>query len=149
MTYEGFLKNLKLLDKKDYEKIVESNSNYHDKYRKDRWSKISSIPNEDKIIEISWETGGVSGGSCWDDSDPQPYTASNIEPEFDSLRGILEKICPEISYLKYKKLMSECLETSTYTYNEWYGNCTNYAIKRIKLKKLYDWFIKEGIIKND
>ena len=50
---------------------------------------------------------------------------------------MLEKICPDISYFQYKKLVKGLIEYSDYEANEYYGNCTNYGVKSIKLKDLF------------
>jgi hypothetical protein len=87
---------------------------------------------------IQWTTGGMSGGSCWG-GNPSPYISGESQPEWDCLNNFLEEVCPDLSFLKYKNLMSKA-ESYAYTQNEYYGNCTNYAIKCITFDSLYEFF---------
>lgn len=97
----------------------------------------NGIPVEIKthVIYMRWRTGGVSGGSCWESSDPQRYTEYEGEPEFAVLDLVLEKLKPNISYLQYKKITS-LFHTNNETEWEYYGNCTDYDIKYIILSDL-------------
>lgn len=89
-----------------------------------------------KTISVKWEIGGYSGGSCWDDSNPQPYTTDNLEPKFDEFNAILREVCPNISHLNYLELES-LIKYSNYTYAEYYGNCTKYKVKSIDVDYLW------------
>lgn len=97
---------------------------------------------KDGCIYMEWETGGVSGGSCWESSDPQPYTCDNPEPSFDVLDKIIEAVMPDLSYMNYKKLCF-LIETGTRHQREYYGNCVNYRFKKIDVAKLCTFF--EGL----
>ena len=97
----------------------------------------SATPRFDFIIE-HWEIGGVSGGSCWEASDPQEYKTSNRNPKtFKDLDAILTLICPEITYLQYKKV--EPLIAYDYATNyEYYGNRTDYSYRYVDVLQLYN-----------
>lgn len=92
----------------------------------------------DPYLQIKWETGGVSGGSCWETSNPLPYTTNNVEPDFEMLDDILLEYVPKLSFLQYKQL-NKYIKTDSETEYEYYGNCTKYGIKRILLKDLYQF----------
>lgn len=87
-----------------------------------------------------WCSGGISGGSCWDDGkeDNHYATRGESEPEFTSLDNILNEICPNITYLQYKKLIAEVIKEDGYTECEYYGNSTNHSYKTILIKDLYE-----------
>jgi len=87
------------------------------------------------VVYMRWRTGGISGGSCWDSSNPQRYTEDEGEPEFKILDLVLEKLMPNISYLQYKKI-SDLIHTNDETEWEYYGNCTDFEIKYIVLDEL-------------
>lgn len=91
-----------------------------------------------------WVIGGEHGGSCWG-REPRPVTAEP-EPEFEQLDAILEGICPHISFLQYKRICTECIETDTDSETEYYGNWTEYAIKKVKLSKLFDVLKEKNIL---
>lgn len=95
------------------------------------------IPNtiKEPVIYMRWSPGGVSGGSCWDSSDPQPYYNREKEGDFKVLDLVLEILKPNISYLEYKKI-SELIVSSEETEWEYYGNCTDWNIKYIILSDL-------------
>lgn len=113
------------------------------------WDKRESDPC-DPYLFLEWETGGIRGGSCWDTGeghDPhRPYTTDNPEPEFTDLDKILEDVCPNINFLKYKTLASKVITYSSRTQNEYYGNHTSYMIKKLDLTKLYDGLSELGFL---
>lgn len=99
-------------------------------------------------IYVEWSTGGVSGGSCYDTGDEDPhhaYSSSDPEGELTDLDLILEHINPGITFLQYKNLTRDIIETSSRTENEYYGNYTNYAMKKCNLEKLYDALVERGM----
>jgi hypothetical protein len=96
------------------------------------------IPNEIKepVIYMRWETGGVSGGSCWESSNPQPYSNRESKPKFTVLDLVLKKIKPDLTYLEFREV-EELVKSSEYTDWEYYGNHTNYEVDFIILSDLY------------
>ncbi len=92
---------------------------------------------KEPVIYTRYETGGYSGGSCWDDSDPQPYTSEIPKDKFKVLDLVLKELCPNISYLQYKEIES-LIDYNNYSENEYYGNCSNYQIEFIQTSKLYN-----------
>jgi hypothetical protein len=114
---------------------------------KNRWDdKFYSYCGNKKIdldknyLYIYWRTGGESGGSCWDDGTEDNHYAvsADPEPEFESLDKLLIKLCPNISYLQYKRIIGSVIKTGEYTQNEYYGNYTTYSYKVILLRDLFN-----------
>jgi len=101
-----------------------------------------SIP-EKGFFEITWRTGGISGGSCWDegDRDPHYHVSGDIEPRFTTLDAFLLKVCPNLSFIIYKKI-DDLFEIREYSEYEYYGNSTNYVSKSINIKGLYDILVE-------
>lgn len=96
------------------------------------------------ISSGTWVTGGMGGGSCWGDvASPR---GSDDEPEFKQLDKLLELVWPDISHLKYKRLVSELVTKKETTSYEYYGNYTEESEKRIDLLSLYDWLKEQGQI---
>lgn len=109
-------------------------------------AKCEAISNwPDDRFEVRWVTGGATGGNCWGASADQRVHAEP-EEELDSLDKILEDVCPTISFMAYRKLMREVLETGTETQSEYYGNYYNYAYKRVYHRALYDALVAAGHI---
>lgn len=95
------------------------------------------IPNNVKglVLYQRYETGGVSGGSCWDSSNPQPYYNRDSMPPFKVLDETLRVIAPTLTYLQYKEI-EELIVSSEETEYEYYGNCTEYQIKYVEVDSL-------------
>jgi hypothetical protein len=110
---------------------------YKNKYSSDEAMRDSKNPTIDDYLFIEWSTGGVSGGSCWESSDPQPYSTDEPEPEFTDLENVLLSIFPSIPYLQYKAFASLIKEDYRTEY-EYYGNSIDYSNKRISLRDIYD-----------
>ena len=101
---------------------------------------------EGDFIQISWCTGGMSGGSCWDDGkeDHHYSVSSSPEPEFEALDAIMERFYPEITFMTYKRMAQTLIKISDYCDNEYYGNYYNYAVKYVDLKDLYEFLKEKG-----
>ena len=105
----------------------------------------------DDYLYSQWNSGGVTGGSCWDEggTDPHYPVEGEPEPEFTDIDEALTALCPNLSFLQYKKLMaSGIVEIGSYSENEYYGNYTTYTYKSIKLRKLFDKLFDMGLLKN-
>ncbi len=91
---------------------------------------------KEPVIYCRYGTGGVSGGSCWDSSNPQPYHLEEPKDKMKVLDLVLTELCPNISYLQYKKVEKLIQETWKTEY-EYYGNSTDFDIQYIVLSDLY------------
>jgi len=145
MKYEGFLKLIKELC--DQDKDYSYRGQYDEKAAKNSWDR-GRYNLEDKDTEpqlsVKWETGGISGGSCWDSSNPQPYSSSEPEGELTILDALLEEINPNITFIQYKNLYNKLINSDTDSVGEYYGNCTDYGIKFIRVKELYEYMDEKG-----
>lgn len=95
------------------------------------------IPNNIKelVVYMRWETGGVSGGSCWDSSNPRPYTTDEPKPKFKALDLVLKRLKPDLTFLQFREI-EELIKSSENTEWECYGNCTDWAVEFIVLREL-------------
>lgn len=100
------------------------------------FSSNDSFGIADGYIYQRHETGGYRGGNCWGDS-AEPYYNEEPMDEFRPLDVLLEQFYPEVSFLKYKKILNE-LEYYTEGYSEYYGNSTSYQCRKLDLRKIYD-----------
>lgn len=94
---------------------------------------------------VEWRVGGLTGGSCWGDDANQPVDA-DPEPDMEYLDSFLEKIAPNITFLQYKKLLRETVTYDTYSDNDYYGNYSNYSVKKITFDALYDSLVAGGFL---
>ena len=154
MTYEQFIEELETKLQISVPKYVEPDptkkKGWMEDYAERHWYDSSGykLYHKEPALINSWETGGVSGGSCWDSSNPQPYSSGKVEPEWTELTNILEIFAPEITFLKYKALMGLTKMTEK-TEHEYYGNCTDYAIRVLPLKTLYEFLDEKGLLPNE
>ena len=88
-------------------------------------------------------TGGISGGSCWDDSCPTPYSTGEGLGEFLGLNDVLTTFYPKVTLLEYKSLLSK-VTMDTHTEYEYYGNAMDYAYNAISLESIYEFLVDKG-----
>jgi len=99
------------------------------------------------VCSSDWCLGGTAG-SCWSDSlstltpEPQPEDFK----EFDEL---IEKVCPNISFMQYKKIKREIVSIKESSYGDYYGGVEYSAHYEMDLKKLYNLLIEMGLIHED
>ena len=94
-------------------------------------------------LEVRWISGGMAGGNCWNDGGPYPVEVDEPDDDFCELDEILERVCPNISYLHFRKLEKLVTFDNTTEY-EYYGNYSVYTIKRLKIEDLWDFLVEHG-----
>ena len=99
-----------------------------------------------KFVGVYFQTGGMSGGSCWDGYAQQYETSygRGEEPVFENLINILSAIYIRVdtNSKKYIDFISEYSRTLDYTTSsDYYGNCTDYRVRYVKLKDIYSYFV--------
>jgi hypothetical protein len=102
--------------------------------------------NEGKL-EVTWTTGGMTGGSCWNDGveDPHYPVEAEEEPEFEALDKVLEALCPQITFLQYKKLVKSVVSRDATSENEYYGNYYDKMTKSVDLNVLKQYLKQNGL----
>lgn len=97
------------------------------------------IPTDIKepVIYTRWETGGVSGGSCWGG---KYYSYQNEPPSdrFKVLDLVLEVLRPNVTYLQYKQIES-MVQNNEDTSRDYYGNSSEYKCEYIILSELEEY----------
>lgn len=94
------------------------------------------------LYSESWSLGGTYC-NCWGNTgrclpDPQPTSFK----DFDKL---LETICPDISFLKYKKLYEASVSIATKVENDYYGGSVEYAFYQCDIDELLSMLIEMEI----
>ena len=138
----GFFYFLKLIvmERLTDEQIKHINNTISDSWNQGIFREPWGIDVSEKgyVIYQRHETGGISGGSCWDSSNPQPYTSHEKRPDWEAMNLVLKEICPDISYLKYKSIEGLVKDSSKTEY-KYYGNCTDFDIWFLPLETLYSF----------
>lgn len=81
-----------------------------------------------KGLLLVQSTGGVSGGSCWDSSNPQPYRNTTIPiTQFPLYKELTKHF--NMYYVDFK--------TNEFTEYEYYGNNTEYEYYFVSWEDLF------------
>lgn len=89
---------------------------------------------DNKYLDSStWCLGGEAWG--WDGG--MHYIGSESPCNFDEFDELIEKICPTITFLQYKKLYANCVNVEERSNSDYYSN-TREAFYRCDLEKLYN-----------
>ena len=111
-------------------------------------------------IKVKCNTGGVSGGSCWDESETQPYE-TGYDITFEDFKEFLGHILRMIywyasdddHYHNVNKILSKLesdrngyVKENTYTNYEYYGNYDEYKVIYITLWDLYVFLSKSDML---
>lgn len=125
--------------------------NEFDGYIRLVFSSISQWRGEDRIwwphgtegyYEVTWITGGMTGGNCWGDSADHPVGAEP-EPALELLDQFLDEVCPDLTARQYRRLLAEVPYRDTYSNYEYYGNYTEHGKKVVLFNDLYEWLCRE------
>lgn len=92
----------------------------------------------------SWCTGGT-WSDCWGSSGV--VEGSDPVSDMDELTDILEKEVPNITFLQYKKLKSECISIKDFSDGDYYGGTTYHKRIYLNVKKLYELLVEKELIK--
>lgn len=109
------------------------------------FSKNQIDKDANKLYGESW-SGGGSSGNCWD-SELIPISASS-PLEFDELDTLLEKLCPGITHLQYRRVNRECCQVEERFDSDYYGGGTTHFRHVCDLKKLYDCLVSMGLMED-
>lgn len=108
---------------------------------------VSKWAIKEGIISVDWTIGGITGGDCWGSDADIPRTA-DPEPEFEDLDKILAEVCPNISFLQYKRLCQAIIKTKDWTEAGYYGNYYEKRIKSFSIAELEE-YLKDNNLWNE
>lgn len=104
---------------------------------------INDLPKDGKICSNTWSLGG-SYGTCWD-NEQHPISAEQ-PVDFIQFDNLLEKLCPDITFLKYKILYNSSVKMKEKYNSDYYGGGTTDAWYECDLKALYEKMIEMKLI---
>lgn len=102
------------------------------------WGYYGGVDEYDNVVMFT-ETGGASGGSCWDTEDDEGatrYHVDNPERREEILDDILVDISSTLTFLDYRKIEKMIREEVVEDY-EYYGNYTSYLKESISLRDIW------------
>ena len=122
----------------------------HEVYKMDEIDKIlnkySTQDSENNGKNIITSTSWCNGGTwcnCWGSTGE---VCGEPAPEFEEFDNILTELCPNISFLQYKKIYRECVWTDTFDERDYYGGSTSHSIYKCDVKKLKNILNEMGIV---
>lgn len=126
---------------------IKVNVEYHEVCIKPQWKAFSDKYNlylydNEYIRSEKWSLGG-SWRNCWGNSGS---VSSETPVEFIVLDNLLTEICPNVSFLQYKKIYNECVETDESSEGDYYGGNVYYAYYKCDVEKLYDKLVEMNLI---
>lgn len=89
---------------------------------------------KEPCIYSRWETGGMTGGSCWG-TEAHSYSEDVPKNRFEVLDIVLKTVAPSITYLQYKDI-EKLWHDNNDSQHEYYGNSTDYHIDYMILSDL-------------
>jgi hypothetical protein len=98
--------------------------------------------NNGKLISDTW-SGGGTWGDCWGN---EGRIDSDIIPEFIKFDELIEQICPNITFIQYKKLHNACVEQKYRYEYDYYGGSEKRMWWECDLKHLYQTLINMKVI---
>jgi hypothetical protein len=114
---------------------------FYDEYMKPMYL---TLEDDCYVKSEGWCLGG-SWADCWGNSGS---VSGEVQPTgFSAIDQVLEKVCPNISFLQYKNIMNEILETEDYTDGDYYGGTTYHARYMINVERLYQKLKEKGLYK--
>ena len=96
------------------------------------------------VYSDEWSLGGT-WCNCWGESGtiaPEPQPKS-----FEIFDELLGKVCPNITYLQYKKLYEACVSIEHSECRDYYGGVENKAKYALDVRKCYDMLRDMDLIK--
>lgn len=96
------------------------------------------------IKSKEWSNGG-SWCDCWGNSGTVKSESPKDFTEFDDL---LEEICPEITFLQYKKILQKCVTIITYDERDYYGGSISNSYHKCVIEDLKKTLKEMGLLKH-
>jgi len=97
-------------------------------------------------LYCTYKSGGICGGSCWDESKLEEYYNDEPMDEFEEFHEAIKKIVPNISLEQIVEMEKELVKETSLTVDEYYGNCERYVIRYVNLEKFYQYLINNKLI---
>ena len=105
-----------------------------------------NLTNDRYMRSSTWSLGGTWGsytGSSGSISPDSPLTS------FEEFDNIMEDICPEINFMKYKKLYNKCISSDSYSENDYYGGSTEEAYFQCDMQLLFKELLEMELINEE
>jgi len=117
---------------------------YHDVYKVEDWQIALDRHGDEDIARYMYSPEWCLGGTWGNYLGSRGTVDADSPLENTVLDELLEEICPNITYLQYKKLKDRCVTLKEKEESDYYGGSTRYASWRTDLKVLYETLTSWG-----
>ena len=116
-------------------------------YEKEEYEVFISKVNEERryLKSDSWSLGGT-GRNCW--GDEWEIEKDDEEVEFKEFDILLVGLCPNITFLQYKKIYEKCVVKVEDDVCDYYGGIEGIGYWECDLKKLYEMLREMELIES-
>lgn len=150
LSSEISIRNMTFDIDEKYIKYLKCKVEKHEVYKMSSYDTIikpfSNKYDEEGVLESdSWSDGGFWFNYKGERGDIEP----DIRPEFTELDDMLTQICPNITFLQYKKLFKECVNVEKFTEYDYYGGNEQREKWTCDLKKLHKMLVDMNLLENE
>lgn len=96
-------------------------------------------------FQENWISSGVTGGDCWGNEANRPIDPDPEPKAIENLDILLERVCPNISYIKYRRIES-LIKYDEKDEPDYYGNRTVISSKSINIQRLWEYLTESGTV---
>lgn len=105
-------------------------------------NEYNSVSKKGILVSKDW-CGGGTYETCWGTGGT---VGSEPPVEFTELDDLLSKYCPNITFLQYKRILSQCVTIKEWKDYDYYGGSTTNYRYECDLKKLGDFLEENHLI---
>ena len=109
------------------------------------FQSYGSTSEPDIMKSEEWTLGGTT-------RDWNGYTVEFLKeqtPDFVEFDELIERVCPNISFIQYKNVYRKCVTQKTRADYDYYGGSEEIAWFECNLKELYEILLEKGLITED
>ena len=111
------------------------------------WAAEKGLYSEkDKLCSSSWCLGGTSR-NCYGEEHEVSGSAQDIS--FTELDTFLEEHYPNVTFMQYKKILRDCVESKETGNSDYYGGYVKYAHYECDLESLYKLLSEMGLERDE
>ena len=104
-----------------------------------------TVSEPDIMKSEEWSLGGTTRN--WNGNAVQLMREET--PDFVEFDELIERVCPNISFIQYKNVYRKCVSQKTRTDYDYYGGSEEIAWFECNLKDLYKILLEKGLIAED
>lgn len=129
-----------MLEYEEFLDIARADENRRTWYLERAEEDIPQYDDEYDAFVISWVSGGMEGGSCWNNGATDRIAPDPV-PEFEHLFTIFESV--KLTFSEGMKILDLARDGHT-SDSSYYGNYVDYSFRYIPFDEVYDKLVEFG-----